>query len=346
MSKTTLKSIAKASGFSVTTVSRALAGYNDVNEKTRAHIMKIADELGYRPNLVARQLRSQRTHTIGIVMPANTRDYEDDFFSMLLKGISRTAAEHHYDVLISAQVSDADEMDAYYRIVGGNRVDGIILARTYQNDARIRYLQEINHPFVVSGRLTPDRPSDFPYIDIDSKVGLEMMVAHLIGCGHRHIGLILPPADIAYTPFRLRGYQSGLEQAGLNHQPAYITHGDLKREGGYQAARNLLETAPKLTAIIACNDLMAMGAMTAVQEHGARIGEDIAVTGFDDIPSAEFTNPPLTTIRQPIYEIGQRLIEMLIQIIEGHTPEESQILLQPELVVRGSSRPQSGREVT
>lgn len=108
MSKTTLKSIAKASGFSVTTVSRALAGYNDVNEKTRAHIMKIADELGYRPNLVARQLRSQRTHTIGIVMPANTRDYEDDFFSMLLKGISRTAAEHHYDVLISAQVSDAD----------------------------------------------------------------------------------------------------------------------------------------------------------------------------------------------------------------------------------------------
>lgn len=339
MPNTTLKSIAKASGYSITTVSRALAGYNDVNEKTRAHIIKIAEELGYQPNLVARQLRSQRTHTIGMIIPANVQDPEDDFFSMLIKGVVSAAAEHHYDLLISAQLPDTNEMDSYHQIVGGNRVDGVILARTHQHDERIEYLKRIKHPFVVSGRLAPHQVSDFPYIDIDSEVGLRMMVAHMIERGHREIGLILPPPDIAYTPYRLSGYRHGLEAAGLAFREHYVMHGDLHRESGYRTAASLLEQQPQLTAIIACNDLMAIGAMAAAQERDRVVGQDIAIGGFDDIPSALHTIPPLTTIRQPIYMIGQRLVEMLIQIIEGKIPAESQILLQPELIVRGSSGP-------
>jgi LacI family transcriptional regulator len=339
MSNATLKSIAKASGFSVTTVSRALAGYSDVKEKTREHIIQIANELGYQPNLVARQLRSQRTHTIGMVIPANVQGSEDDFFSTLIRGVSRAAAEHHYDILISAQLPNANEMDAYRRIVGGNRIDGIILARTHQNDERIEYLKQREHPFVVSGRLAPDQASDFPYIDLDSQTGLQMMVEHLIDYGHQHIGLILPPPDIAYTPYRLTGYRHGLAAARLPYRAEYISHGDLERDSGYRAAGELLRQQPQLTAIIACNDLMAMGAMAAVQERGLVVGPDIAVGGFDDIPSAQHTIPPLTTIRQPIFEIGQRLIEMLIKIIDGNPPIESQILLQPVLVIRDSSGP-------
>lgn len=335
--KTTLKDIARASGYSVTTVSRALGGFDDVNEQTRAHIAQIAADLGYQPNLVARQLKSQRAYTLGLVMPLEERQDEDGFFNILLKGVIHVAALHHYDVLISAQPPGASEMEAYRAIVGGHRVDGMLLARTYADDPRIPYLKEVGCPFVVSGRAGPDQHSDFPYIDADSRAGLKMMVDHLVAGGHRRIGLILPPPEIAYTPYRLAGYRDGLEAAGLPSDAQAVIHGDLTIPGGQQAAASLLKRVPGLTAIIACNDLMALGAMRAVQGRGLRVGSEFAIGGFDDIPAAEHGQPGLTTIRQPIRAIGERLTEMLIAIIEGRPPEEKGILLMPELVVRESS---------
>jgi LacI family transcriptional regulator len=337
----TLKDIAEKSGYSITTVSRALAGYSDVSQKTRQYIHQLAAEMGYQPNLVARQLRNQRTHTIGLVIPENEHTFADSFFSQLMMGIGRGVSINGYDLLISAQVPGDEEMAAYRRIVGGNRVDGMVVARTRQHDERIAYLKTQRIPFVVSGRLSPDKVSDFPYIDTDSQAGLRMAVNHLTELGHRHIGLILPPQEMAYSAYRFNGYCEGLMDANIPYRDDYVVMGDLQQSGGQRMAHHLLEQFPEITAIIACNDHMAFGAMRAVQEHQRRVGPDVAVIGFDDIPSAEHAHPALTTIRQPIFEIGQRLADMLIRILEGQTGTAEQVLLEPTLVIRESTRPAS-----
>lgn len=333
----TLRDIARKSGFSVTTVSRALAGYHDVNEQTRQHIIEIANVLGYQPNLLARGLRSQRTQTLGLIIPTYDVGFPNEFFNLFLLGVGDAAWRNRYDLLVSAQVPGEEEMAAYHRLVNGLRVDGMILARTRKNDPRMPYLQSQGHPFVVNGRNAPDEPSDFPYVDVDSRMGIHAVTSHFIALGHQHIGLVLPPPDIAYTGYRLQGYTAALSEANLSLRDDYILYGDLQRSGGYDAAMTLLTRHPQISAIVACNDLMAFGVMAAIQERGLEVGSDIAVSGFDDLPAAEYASPPLTTVRQPIYEIGQRLIEMLINIIVGKPPPETQIVVPSSLIVRASS---------
>ncbi len=332
-----LRDLAEKTGYSITTVSRALAGYSDVNEETRRHITTMAQALGYQPNQVARQLRNQRTHTLGFIIPSTDRVSSHDFFTQLMIGVSDAAAAQNYDLLMSGQVPGEEEMNAYRRIVGGNRVDGIILARTRQHDERIAYLQQRKHPFVAAGRGAPGEVSDFPFIDVDSQTGISLITDHFVRLGHRHIGLILPPSDIAYTEYRHRGYREALTKAGLLYQPDYVVHGDLLRDGGFACASKLLDSHPQLTALVCCNDLMALGAISALQIRGLQVGRDVGVSGFDDIPAAEYTRPSLTTIRQPIYQIGQHLVEMLVNIISGQPPTALQVVLPPELIVRESS---------
>lgn len=335
----TLKDIARKSGYSVTTVSRALAGYNDVNEDTRRHIAEIAELLGYHPNLLARQLRNRRTHTLGLIIPSADNSISNEFFSQLLMGIGDAASRAGYDLLVSAHVPGDSEMAAYRRIVGSKRVDGMILARTRQNDERIAYLQRLNHPFVVNGRGAPGELDDFPFIDVDSQTGIASVIEHLVALGHTDIGLILPPPDMAFTGYRHMGYRDGLAAAGLPYRSDYVTYGDLQRTGGFEKANVLIDAHPQLSAIVACNDLMAFGAMSAAQQRGLLVGADISVTGFDDIPAAEYGHPPLTTVYQPIYQIGQRLVNLLDNLILSKVPQETQLLLSSKLIVRASSGP-------
>lgn len=330
-----LKDIAKKSGFSITTVSRALAGYDDVNVETRDHIREIAYGMGYQPNSIARQLRSQKTDTIGLIIPAGGESFSDNFFSELLMGAGQAAAERGYDLLVGAQTSD-DPVDAYRRIVGGNRVDGVLLARTVRNDPRIAYLKSLKAPFVVAGRTAPDETSDFPYIDVDSQIGIRWAINHLTGLGHRQIAFLMPPENIAFTAYRLAGYQEGLADAGIAFRPELALYGDLRREGGRKLAHQLLDEFPEITAIASSNDLMALGAMLAIQERGLVVGQDIAVTGFDGIAAAEYSQPGLTTLRQPTRETGQHLVEMLISIIRNNPLPDLQTLLSPVLQVRES----------
>jgi LacI family transcriptional regulator len=340
-----LKDVARKSGYSITTVSRALAGYSDVNEETRKHIHETAANMGYQPNLVARQLRSQRTHTIGLIIPAYDQSFSNDFFSRLLVGIGDAAARARYDLLISAQAPGEEEMAAYRRMVGGNRVDGVILARTRRNDPRIAYLLEKKIPFAVSGRSAPDERSNFNYIDVDSRTGIRDVVEHFVSLGHQHIGLILPPDEMAFTDYRHNGYREGLHAHGIPYRHDYVTTGDLLRGGGEIAANNLLSDNPQLTAIVACNDLMAFGAMTAVEKRGLKVGMDIAIAGFDDIPAAEYAQPPLTTVHQPIYEIGLKLVDILLPHLRGETAEVSAEILPYTLMVRASSGVSRTKEV-
>ncbi|GAB4413881.1 MAG: LacI family DNA-binding transcriptional regulator [Anaerolineae bacterium] len=331
--KVTLKTIAQEAGLSITTVSRALAGYDDVNEETRQRVIAIARRLGYQPNLAARHLRSKQTHTIGMVIPL-TSYFSDPFFMELLSGVGRQAAEYGYDLLLSAQQPGEEELIAYRRMVASSRIDGVIVARVWKDDPRIAFLREAQHPFVAFGR---SGDGDYPYIDVDGLSGMRQLVRHLVERGHRRIALILSPANLVFTAVRYEGYAQGLAEAGLPIRQDYLVEADLSQEDGCAAAHRLLTLPDPPTAIIACNDTMAIGAMEAARERGLKVGRDLAIAGFDDIPTAAHTDPPLTTVRQPIYDIGRRALDMLIRVIRHEPLEEPHVLLNPELVVRAST---------
>lgn len=331
----TLKDIAEKSGFSVTTVSRALAGYSDVNPRTRQLIEAIAQAEGYQPNMLARQLRARRTDTIGLILPASSGRFTNDFFNALVMSIGHAATQHQLDLLVSAQPPER-ELEAYRRMVGGNRVDGVIVARVRQHDPRIAYLQTVGHPFVVFGRAAPPEPSNFAYVDVDSRAGIAAVVQHLARLGHQRMASLLPPPTLSMTSERLAGFEAGLVAAGLPFNPQWVAYGDLTVESGEALTAGLLAQHPTLSAIVASNDLMALGAMRAAQATGRRVGVDLAVTGYDNVAAAAYAHPALTTVAPPIEEIGQRLMALLMSIMQQETPAERQVLLAPTLIVRQS----------
>ncbi|NDJ79161.1 MAG: substrate-binding domain-containing protein, partial [Chloroflexi bacterium] len=239
-----------------------------------------------------------------------------------------------YDLLLSAQMRGEEELSAYRRMVAGGRLDGMVLARVMQHDPRIDYLNDVLHPFVVFGR--SENPT-YPYIDVDGVKAIYQLVQHFVDLGHRRIGFILSPPELAFTTHRLNGYRQAFGDFGLTYDERYVVPGDLTRQSGWQQAHNLLDLSPPPTAIIACNDIMALGAMRAIKENGLVVGQDIAVAGFDGIPEAEYAMPPLTTVAQPIHDIGARLARMLILLIRGEELEEPQVLLEPQLIIRESS---------
>lgn len=331
----TLKDIARETGKSVTTVSRALNDYGDVSAETRALVMRVANELGYTPNTLAQRLQKQRTDTIGLIIPTFGPRFSDPYFSEILAGIGNCAAYFGYDILVSTHPPGEEELRTYRAAIQGRRVDGFILVRTRQKDVRVEYLHEANFPFVAFGRVETE--FSFPFVDEDGTHGMKLVIEHLAALGHKRIACIAPPLDLMFARYRLQGLMDGLRKAGIPKDDSLIVFGDLTQRGGYEQANRLLDLPSPPTAIAACNDLMAFGAMSAVQDRGMMVGEDIAITGFDDIPMAEYAHPPLTTIHQPIYKIGGMVCEMLIQLIQGKRLSEKHILLKPELVVRRSS---------
>ncbi|HEC24151.1 MAG TPA: LacI family transcriptional regulator [Chloroflexi bacterium] len=335
MARVTLKTIAIKTGYSITTVSRALAGYSDVSPATREKIVAVAEELGYYPNLTARQLQKQRTDTVGIILPTFGPRFADPYFSEIIAGIGDELAQQGYDLLISTCPPGPGELAAYRHKVEGGRVDGLIVIRTRRQDQRIAYLAQTSFPFVAFGRT--DLDLDFPYIDEDGEAGSYELTRHLISLGHQRIGYISAPPDLMFAHFRLQGYRHALTDAKLPYDEQVVVYGDLTRRGGAQVARRLLSLTPRPTALIAANDLMALGAIAVAREAGLEIGRDLSIAGFDDIPPAEITS--LTTLRQPIYEIGRRLSQMICALIRGQTLEQSHVLLKPKLLVRASSGP-------
>jgi LacI family transcriptional regulator len=333
----TLKDIANELGVSVTTVSRGLAGYSDVAPATRDRIKDTAAELGYFPNITAQRLRKQRTDTLGFVIPTFGPRFSDPFFSEFIAGIGTEAAEYEYDLLVSTHAPDSEgEQKAYRRAARGGWVDGLIVVRTRENDSRLKLLCEKKFPFVAFGR-TDCCDLDFPYVDEDSEEGMRLLVQHFVDLGHKRIGFIAPPPGLMFGRYRLNGYHQTMADNGLMVKPAWVVAGDMTQHGGADVVDELLDLTPRPTAIICGNDLMAIGVTNRLQQRGLQAGKDVAVGGFDDIPLSAYVNPPLTTLHQPIYEIGRRTCAMLINIINGRYSENQHVLLTPSLIVRSSS---------
>jgi LacI family transcriptional regulator len=336
MGSVTLKDLAAELGLSITTVSRALAGYSDVAASTRQRVLQAAEEMGYVPDATARRLQKGRTDTIGFIIPTHGPRFSDPFFSELLSGIGNEAARHNFDLLVSTRPPDTPEEDAAYRrMVEGRLVDGLLVVRTRVGDRRIDYLSRIGFPFVAFGRC--DLEVDFPYVDEDGRLGLELVTEHLIALGHQNLAFISAPNGLMFCRARLAGLEAALERHGLALRRQYLVDSDLTQQGGFRAMNRLLDLTPPPTAVVACNDLSALGAISAAQKRGLIVGRDIAITGFDDIPLAEHSHPSLTTVRQPIYDIGCQTCDMLIRLLRGEEVTERHVLRQPELIIRESS---------
>jgi LacI family transcriptional regulator len=213
--------------------------------------------------------------------------------------------------------------------------------RTQREDPRVVYLLEHRIPFVTFGRTA--QAYDFPYVDEDGELGMQLALEHLIEHGHRRIACLAPPPPLMITTYRLQGYRQTMQAHNRHIDEDLIVYGDLTQRSGYNLAKKLLTQANPPTAIVAGNDLMALGAMSAAQERGLIVGQDVTITGFGNIALAEHAFPPLTTVHQPMHHIGALVCQMLIKVIREEDIAERQIILQPSLVVRQSSGPASRR---
>jgi LacI family transcriptional regulator len=330
----TLKDIAARVGKSVTTVSRALNDFDDVSPETKALVLEVAEELDYRPHTYAQRLQKRRSETIGFIIPTLGLRFSDPFFSEFLAGIGNKATLLGYDLLVSTQSPEELGHEAYRRMLEGGRVDGFIMVRIHRHDSRIDYLLSRNVSFIAFGCV--EGKNNFPFVDEDGAHGMRLVADHLVHQGFSNIACIAPNPELTFTGRRVEGLRAGLAEHGITLDMSQVMTSDLTQRGGYEQSKNLLSSNNPPTAIVACNDLMAFGAMSAAQELGLTVGRDVAITGFDDVPMAAYSHPPLTTIHQPIYKIGGMVCEMLINIIEGDRLEEEQIILSPTLVVRQS----------
>ncbi len=333
----TLKDIANEVGKSITTVSRALSGYDDVSPETRRRVLEVAEALGYEPNITARQLQKRRTDTIGLILPSINPRFSDPFFGELLTGIVDESTRHGYDMLVSSDASADDEASHYLKFMRSRRVDGFIVVRTQRHDERIELLKKHQFPFVAFGQVEGD--NDFPFIDEDGELGIRLVVNHLVELGHRRFACIAEPRNFTKSYMRVQGFIKALEEHGIAVDESRIIEGGFRQRSGWQITQQLLDLPDPPTAIVTVNDLLALGAMRAAQERGLVVGKDISITGFDDIVLAEYANPPLTTVHQPARQIGTMLCQMLVKVIRREALESNHIILKPELVVRQSTGP-------
>ncbi|MFF4878325.1 MULTISPECIES: LacI family DNA-binding transcriptional regulator [unclassified Micromonospora] len=328
----TLEAVAALAGVSRATVSRVVNGSTTVAEPIREAVNRAVAELGYVPNLAARSLVTQRTDSIALVMPeAATRVFSDDqVFPGIIRGVSQEleAADKQLVLMLAGSPAGHHRVE---RFTTGRHVDGVLFASLHGADPLPGTLARLGIPVVCSGRPLGDVP--VPYVDVDHVGGVTAAVRHLIDSGRRRIASIAGPQDMVAGIERLAGYRDTVAAAGL---PELVAIGDFTRESGAAAMHRLLTEHPDLDAVFAASDLMAHAAMRTLREAGRRVPEDVAVVGFDDIETAAYTEPPLTTVRQPIVEIGRRMTRQLLRLAAGETIEPA-VMLPTELILRDSA---------
>ncbi|MGC5289982.1 LacI family DNA-binding transcriptional regulator [Micromonospora sp. DT231] len=328
----TLEAVAARAGVSRATVSRVVNGSTTVAEPIREAVTRAVAELGYVPNLAARSLVTQRTDSIALVMPeAATRVFSDDqVFPGIIRGVSQEleAADKQLVLMLAGSPAGHHRVERY---TTGRHVDGVLFASLHGADPLPGTLARLGIPVVVSGRPLGDVP--VPYVDVDHVGGVTAAIQHLLDIGRRRIATIAGPQDMIAGIERLSGYRSAVADAGL---PELVAVGDFTRESGSAAMRRLLTEHPDLDGVFAASDLMAHAALRTLREAGRRVPEDVAVIGFDDIETAAYTEPPLTTVRQPIVELGRRMTQQLLRLAAGETIEQL-VMLPTELVRRASA---------
>lgn len=334
----TIKDVAKRAGVAVSTASSALSGKSGVSAETRRRTLEAADELGYVPNPAARGLVTGNTTNVGIVLsgPPSLRMFTNPAFIEMVRLATTTISENDYHALLNILTTE-DEAERLPRIAQSRYTEALILIGTRRDDPGLsKMLRQANVPAVVTVRGRPDARTCAVAVD-NRKCGY-LATQHLIELGHESIGYIGHLPEVSLADEREAGYRQALEEAGLSYDEQLVVTGDFYQESGFSSARQLLErTSGKLTAIFAANDLMALGAIEALEQKGFRLPEDMSVVGCDDIPNLHLLEPPLTTVSLPYAEIGRLAAEKVIGILEGDDRLPSQVTLDTQLVVRGST---------
>jgi len=334
MTSTTMKRIAADLGVSVTTVSKVLNHHADIGQATRARVLKRVEELGYRPNAVARSLSLRRTHTVGIIIP----DLMHSFFVEIVSGLEAVVSQRGYGLLLCASGEDAHKERREIELLRARQVDGIVLASANAtgNTALLRDLTALGIALVMIDRDDHPRVKCHRVLTDDVEVG-RLATAHLIARGCRSLAHIKGP-PIVHAQRREEGYRAAMANAGVKASQARIVEGGFMEADGYRAMQQLLALTPRVDGVFAVNDPAAIGAMRAIWEAGLRVPEDVAVVGAGDVAYSDLIKVPLTTVRWSKSEVGRSAAELILDQIGGHGEDRPRrVIIPPELVVRQSA---------
>jgi DNA-binding LacI/PurR family transcriptional regulator len=331
----TLEAVARRAGVSRATVSRVVNGSTTVAVAIREAVNKAVDELGYVPNQAARSLVTQRTESIALILPETAnRVFSDDlFFPAFIRGVSMEleAADKQLVLMMAGSAASHDRVERYAM---AGHVDGVMFASMHGADPLPGSLSRLGIPVVCSGRPMTATDSDVPFVDVDHFGGVAAAVRHLLSAGRRRIATIAGPQDMIAGVDRLAGYEETLKSAG---RPTQVAVGDFTRESGIRAMDVLLAADPSLDAVFAASDMMAHGALQSLKSHGRRVPDDVAVIGFDDFEISQYSDPPLTTVRQPIIDMGRTMARQILGLVDSRSDVVRSVVLPVELVVRGSA---------
>ena len=333
----TIRDVAVRAGVSTATVSYVLNKSRPVGEKTRQRVLEAVEELGYHPSVVARGLKAGESRMIGYSWRPTPGNQFNPILEKFLHSVAEASARHGYHVLTFPYPDPYDEVQVYREMVRSGRVDGFVLPNTRFDDQRIRYLLDAGFPFVAFGRANPDWT--FPWVDVDGKNGVRQAVEHVAALGHQRIGCVAWPDVEPVGDDRLEGYCAAIQAAGLPADEAWIVRSINDHDAAYEASSTWFAqpTDQRPTAVVALSDLMAIGVLNAAADAGLGVGKEFAVVGFDDAPVAGYLRPPLTSLRQPIREAADQMVDILVDLMLGVAPEPSQVLLKPQLIVRAST---------
>jgi LacI family transcriptional regulator len=327
----TIRQVAEAAGVSIATVSRVLSEKGGVSDTLSEKVRQVAADLNFKPNRVARGLRRQHTQTIGVLVT----DIQNPFFTSVLQSIERVLETSGYVLLLCNSDEQPGREKIHLATLQAEGVAGVIIAPTRSESSRYQPVIDNGTPIVIIDREVQDLRADCVTINnYDASISA---VNHLIGLGHKKIGLISGPSHATTSTTRKKGYLQALRDAGIGHINEYIQMADYKQCGGYEAMGRLLKLADRPTAVIVLNNLMTLGALQAIQEYKLSVPGDIALLGFDDMPWAACLQPPLTVISQPTYSLGESAAQLLVDRIHNPNRPFRKIMLEASLIVRAST---------
>jgi len=334
----TIKDVARAAGVSPSTVSRVISDHPRISQPTKERVRQVMKELGYHPNAIARSLVTQSSRTLGLVMSrAAEKALANPFFPEVIRGIGAVANRARYALLLSTSSSPGRELEECLEMLESHRVDGVILLASRVKDRLVARLAREGYPFVVVGRVPDD--SRVWWVNNDNTQAAREAVEHLLDLGHRRIACLAGAPEYLVTQDRVAGYRQALEARGIPFDPELVRYTDFSRDQGWQAARELLKRSGRPTAFFATDDLLAWGAVQAAADLGLHVPGAVSVMGFNDDPWSAYVNPPLTTVRVPIFELGKVAARLLLERLQDPDAPVQHVLVPTHLVVRRSTAP-------
>lgn len=328
----TISDVAKLAGVSAMTVSRVINNSGYISQETRERVEKAIVELGYVPNALARYLRFKRTKTIALILT----DITNPFFTTIARGVEDVANEQGFSVIFcNTDESETEEIE-YLSVLLQKQVDGVLLVPASASTDALALIAARGVPVVVIDRRVKSELVDV--VRCDSEAGAYLLVRHLLELGHRRIAVLSGSPSVSTAVDRVAGYTRAMAEAGIADAEQSVFFDRFTQANGYLMAAQALAVTPRPTAIFACNNFIAFGAIRAIREAGLRVPEDVSVVSFDDLPQSLMIDPFLTVVAQPAYEIGRRAAELLLLRLSGDGPSEAQsVVLPATLIVRASS---------